>query len=171
MQLLFHLHPQCFPERQFWVRNFWFNSLTYLLLLRIIRKSIQANTAETMILIVITRLPSAVETGKKGIEQTKVETVEVVPVQETVIVDPGPDLAIDGQDPVRDHEIGHRDPEGSVIVIDHLGVEIGAEIEMQVDVIETVIVIIVVTGTVIGTDVIELLKVMKRRVMFRPTIP
>ena len=155
--------------------------------------SVSANTAETMIstLIVITRLPSAVETGKKGIEQTKVETVEVAPVQETVIVDPGPDLAIDGQDPVRDHEIGHRDPEGIVIVIDHPGVEIGAEIEMQVDVIETVIVIIVATGTVIGTDVIELPKgkrkmnaakksifkngvtlyiVMKRRVMFRPTI-
>ena len=121
---------------------------------------VSANTAETMIstLIVITRLPSAVETGKKGIEQTKVETAEVVPVQETVIVDPGPDLAIDGQDPVRDHEIGHRDPEGIVIVIDHPGVEIGAEIEMQVDVIETVIVIIVVTGTVIGTDVIVLQK-------------
>ena len=150
---------------------------------------VSANTAETMILIA--RLPSAVETGKKGIEQTKVETVEVVHVQETVIVDPGPDLAIDGQDPARDPEIGHRDPEGIVIVIDHPGVEIGAEIEMQVDVIETVIVIIVVTGTVIGTDVIVLPKgkrkinvakksifkngvtlyiVMKRRVMFRLTI-
>lgn len=118
------------------------------------------------------RLPSAVETGKKGIEQTKVETtVEVVPVQKTAIA--GRDRGIEtvgGQDPVPGLVKGRDD---GIIVIGHLlPEENGTEvvIGIPVDVIETVIVNIAIV-TVIETVVIVLPKVMKKLVMFPPTIP
>ena len=142
------------------------------------------------------RLPSAVETGKKGIEQTKVETtVEVVPVQKTAIADRDRGIeTVGGQDPVLGLVKGRDD---GIIVIGHLlqdenGIEV--EIGIPVDVIETVIVNIAIV-TVIETVVIVLPKgtkslfknssnwmspnfhdifsliVMKKLVMFPPTIP
>ena len=125
--------------------------------------NVSANIVETTKLK-ITRLPSAVETGKKGIDQTKVETgIEVGPVQEIVIEDLDPDRGIEiigVRDPVQDLGKGHLDPEGRIeIVIDILPEEeIEVEIEIQADVIVTVIVIIVVIVTVIETVVIVLLK-------------
>lgn len=122
---------------------------------------------------IVMRLPSAVETGKKGIEQTKVETVEVVPVQKSLVIadrDRGI-VKVDGPDPVRGLVKGRDD---GIIVIGHRlqdgnGTEVG--IGNPADVIETVIVNIVAIVTVIETVVIVHPKVMKKLVMFPPTIP
>ena len=107
---------------------------------------------------IVMRLPSAVETGKKGIEQTKVETatVEVVPVQKSLVIadrDRGI-VKVDGPDHVRGLVKGRDD---GIIVIGHRlqdgnGTEVG--IGNPADVIETVIVIIVAIVTVIEIVVI-----------------